>query len=220
VLASILIDELKELCTEKKKYVIPQESKTYYFYCQEEDPEHRTYLDILKGILHQMVDANEDLLPLCIEKAAMGGGSNLASPEIAQNLIESFFEYSSRQYIIVDGLDECETSEIRQTAVFLMGQVTKCDNEIKQGRLRVLFISQPMPELVKEKFMPEDDACVALKSTDNADDIRAYVKERIPEFSEPRATSSGFNLSEGDEGQIESIVCNRSEGLFPPLVVR
>ncbi|RYO92418.1 hypothetical protein DL766_000388 [Monosporascus sp. MC13-8B] len=214
VLASLLTDELKELCTEKKKYAIPQESKTYYFYCQEEDPEHRTYLDILKGILHQMVDADEDLLPLCVEGAASGGGTNLANAETAQNLIEAFFEYNSRQYIIIDGLDECELSEMRQAAAFFMGHVTKCDNEIKQGQLRVLFMSQPMPELARDNFMPQDDACVELKSTDNADDIRAYVKKRIPDFSEPRATSSGFNLSEGDREQIESIICRRSEDMF------
>lgn len=164
-----------------------------------------------------MVDADDDLLPLCVEKAASSGSTNLENAEIAQTLIETFFEYNSRQYIIIDGLDECETlEEIRQTVIFFMGQVTKCDNEIKQGRLRVLFMSQPMPELAKAKIMPEDDACVELKSTDNADDIRDYVKKRIPDFSEKRATSSGFNLSEGDRGQIESIICRRSEGLLPP----
>ncbi len=213
MLASLLIDELNELCTEKKKYAIPPESKTYYFYCQEEDLEHRTYLNILKGILHQMVDADEDLLPLCTEKVA--SSTNLASADVAQTLIEAFFEYNLRQYIIIDGLDECETlEEIRQTAEFFMQQTTKCDNEIKQGRLRVLFMSQPIPELSEGKIMPDDAACVELKSTDNADDIRAYVKKRIPDFSEKRATGSGFNLSEGDKGQIESIICRRSEGLL------
>ncbi|GAB1314542.1 Zinc finger protein (Fragment) [Madurella fahalii] len=216
VLASLLIDELKELCTEKKKYTIPRESKTYYFYCQEEDPEHRTYPDILKGILHQMIDADEDLLPLCVEKAASSGSTNLDSnPEIAESLIEAFLEYNSRQYIIIDGLDECETlEEMRQTAVFFMRQVTKCDNEIKQGRLRVLFMSQLIPELAEDKIMPEDGACVELKSTDNADDIRSYVKKRIPDFSKKRATRGGFNLSDSDKGQIESIICRRSEDMF------
>ncbi|KAI0592764.1 hypothetical protein F4775DRAFT_580879 [Biscogniauxia sp. FL1348] len=214
VLASLLVDELKELCTEKKRFVIPRGSKTYYFYCQEGDPEHRTYLDILKGILHQMVNADEDLLPLCVEKAASGGGTSLANVEIAQNLIAAFCEYNSRQYIIIDGLDECDTFEIRQAADFFMGQVTRCDYEIKQGCLRVLFMSQTMPELAKEMFMPEDDACVELKSTDNADDIRGYVKKRIPDFSAARATSSGFNLSESDTEQIESIICLRSEDMF------
>ncbi|RMZ91157.1 hypothetical protein DV736_g1623, partial [Chaetothyriales sp. CBS 134916] len=216
VLASLLIDELKELCTEKKKYPIPRESKTYYFYCQEEDPEHRTFLDILKGILYQMVNADEDLVPFCVEYAVSGGGStNLSNPENAQALIETFFEYNSRQYIIIDGLDECENiDEIRQTANYFMEQIRECDSQIRQGQLRVMFISQPMPGLPEDMIMPEDDACVQLKSNDNADDIRAYVKKRVPEFSKTRATCSGFNLSEDDKEQIESNICCRSEDMF------
>lgn len=203
-----------ELRTKKKNYAIPQESKIYYFYCQEEDSEHRTYIDILRGVLHQMVDFNDYLLPLCLEKVESSGNPTLADTETAQVLIEAFFEYNTRQYIIIDGIDECERTEARDAATFFMGQVTKCDNDIKQGQLRVLFMSQPTPELVKAKVMPEDDACVQLRSTDNAEDIRSYVKKRIPDFSEKRATRSGFNLSENDKEQIESIICRRSEGWF------
>lgn len=216
MLASLLVDELQELCKGRKKYyTIPQDSKTYYFYCQEDDPEHRTRLGILKGILHQMVDMNDDIIPFCADKARSAEGTNLASAEIAQNLIETFLEYNPRQYIVLDGLDECETTEeIRQTVAFFMQQATKCDS-IKQGKMRVLFMSQPLPDLVKD-VMPQDDACVELKPIDNAYDIRAYVKERIPEFSSKSATISGFNLSEVDMGQMESIICRRSEGQAPP----
>ncbi|RFU78516.1 hypothetical protein TARUN_3763 [Trichoderma arundinaceum] len=213
ILTSLLIDELAELRTPKKNYAIPRESKIYYFYCQEEDSEHRTHLDILRGILHQMVDSNEELLPLCAEESS--GNTNLADTDVAQSLIEAFLEYNSRQYVIIDGLDECETSdEMRKTAAFFMKQVTKFEKEIKPGRLRVLFMSQMIPELVNARVMPENKSCIQLKSTDNADDIRSYVKKRIPEFSEKRATSSGFNLTESDKEQIESIVCHRSEEMF------
>ncbi|KAK1249395.1 hypothetical protein MKX07_002911, partial [Trichoderma sp. CBMAI-0711] len=204
ILTSLLIDELGELRTEKKRFAIPPESKIYYFYCQEEDPEHRTYLNILRGILHQMVDSNEDLLPYCLDKAESSGNPSLADTETAQSLIEAFFEYNTRQYVIIDGIDECEATEARRVAKFFMEQVTKCDNDIKQGRLRLLFMSQPNPDLARAKVMPEDGACVPLKGTDNAEDIRSYVKKRIVDFSEARATRSGFNLSENDKDQIES----------------
>ncbi|OTA02515.1 hypothetical protein A9Z42_0028950 [Trichoderma parareesei] len=212
ILTSLLIDELDELRTEKKKFVIPSESKIYHFYCQEEDPEHRTYLNILRGILHQMVDSNEDLLPYCLDKAESSGNPSLADTETAQSLIEAFFEYNTRQYVIIDGIDECKATEARRVAKFFMEQVTKCDNDIKQGRLRLLFMSQPNPDLARAKVMPEDGACVPLKGTDNAEDIRSYVKKRIVDFSEARATRSGFNLSENDKDQIESSICRRSEG--------
>ncbi|UKZ54067.1 hypothetical protein TrVGV298_007872 [Trichoderma virens] len=194
-----------------KKCAIPQGGKICYFYCQEEDSDHRTYLDILKGVLHQMVESTEYLLPLCKENIDSSG--NLTDIPTAEALLKAFFEYNTRQYIVIDGIDECEMVEMRKIASFFMEQVEKCDN-IKQGRLRVLFMSQSIPDLTKAKIMPEDDACVQLKATDNAEDIRSYVKKRIPDFSEGRATSSGFNLSESDKEEIESIICRRSEEMF------
>ncbi|KAL7952918.1 hypothetical protein V8C34DRAFT_298274 [Trichoderma compactum] len=211
MLSSLLIDELGDLRTEKKRKVIPRESKICYFYCEEEDTDHRTYLDILKGVLHQMVEVTEYLLPLCKENIDSSG--ILTDVATAEALIKAFFEYNTRQYIIIDGIDECEIIETRRAARFFMEQVTYCDN-IKQGRLRVLFMSQQIPELAKADIMPEGDACVELKATDNAIDIKQYVRKRIPDFSEGRATDSGFNLSEGDKQQIESIICRRSEEMF------
>lgn len=160
-----------------------------------------------------MIADNEELLPLCFEKSESSGDTILTDTGIVKSLIEAFFEYNRRQYVIIDGLNECDMVEVKQVSEFFMSQVVRCDNEIKQGQLRVLFVSQKVPELVK--FMPEEDACIELRARDNADDIRAYVRERISDFSVPRTTSSGFNLSESDKTQIESIICHRSEGSLP-----
>ncbi|UKZ66311.1 uncharacterized protein TrAtP1_007486 [Trichoderma atroviride] len=212
ILASILIDELNQ---RKNRNDIDPESKVYYFYCQEADADHRTHLGVLKGILYQMVDSNEYLIPYCADKAESGGSTTLAHVEVAQALIEAFFEYNPRQYVVIDGLDECETSEeMRKIATFFMKQVSKCDNDIKAGQLRLLFMSQMIPEIEKDHIMPEEDGRIQLKSTDNAEDIRAYVKARIPEFSLPRGTRGGFNLSGADKDQILSIICSRSEEMF------
>jgi hypothetical protein len=209
-LASILIDELNQL---KNRNTIDPGSKVYYFYCQEADADHRTYLGVLKGILYQMVDSNEYLIPYCADKAESGGSTTLAHVEVAQALIEAFFEYNSRQYVVIDGLDECETSEeMRKIATFFMRQVSRCDTDIKQGQLRLLFMSQMITEIERDHIMPEEDGRIQLNPTDNAEDIRAYVKARIPEFSLPRGTQSGFNLSGADEDQILSIICGRSAG--------
>lgn len=213
ILSSLLIDELGDLRTEKKRNAIPHDSKICYFYCEEDNTDHRTYLDILKGVLHQMVEVTEYILPLCKESIHSSGV--LTDVETAETLIKVFFEYNTRQYIVIDGIDECEITEAHRAARFFKEQVTYCDN-IKQGRLRVLFMSQKVPELAKAKpeSMPEGDACIELNATDNAEDIRNYVKKRIPDFSQERGTNSGFNLSESDKQQIESIICRRSEDMF------
>ena len=208
------MDELKSLSAEGNTgHTIPPSSKIYYFYCQGDDIEQRTYLDILKAILQQMVDGDEYMLPLCGDKIAHEGAENLATAEVTQTLVETFIEFNPRQYIIIDGLDECEAPDIRRTADFFKGQVLRCENSIKQGQLRVLFMSQHMPEM--SPFMPEDDASIPLKDTDNADDIRSYVKARILEFSESGNSCGGFNLSEADKAEMENNICRHSQGKLP-----
>lgn len=193
---------------------MPNNTKIYYFYCVGEDPEQRTFIDVLKGLLHQMVESNHDLLPLCVEKTSSAGSTILSSPEVARSLVASFFEYNPRQYVVIDGLDECAIAAVRQITEFLGDRVQYCDSAVKQGQLRLVYISQPLDELLNEGLLPEDDACVQLRSGDNADDIRAYVQKRIPDFSKQRAAINGFNLSESDQEQIKRIICVRSEGIF------
>ncbi|KAF4456643.1 zinc finger protein [Fusarium albosuccineum] len=210
ILASLVVDELESLKTEKRGYVVPPESRTYFFYCQEDDNEHRKHLEILKGILHQMVQADDYMHPFCEDKMSQGGGDNLANAELTQALIEAFVEYTPRQYIIIDGLDECELKETRQTAKFFMELVEKCD-KVNQGQLRVMFVSQRTPEL--KKLLPDDDASILLKPTDNAADIREFVKKRIPEFSGSE-NNAHFNLKDEDKDQIEAMICQQSEDSF------
>jgi hypothetical protein len=159
-----------------------------------------------------MVYADEYILPLCDDRMHQGVEDNLSNAETAQTLIEAFIEHAPRQYIIIDGLDECESNEARQTAHFFMQLVARCDNDVKLGQLRVLFTSQTMLEL--SKHMPEGDASIPLKPTDNAEDIRTYVQKRMAEFSASDEFNRGFNLSDADRNQMESIVCHQSQGKF------
>ncbi|PHH89509.1 hypothetical protein CDD83_5881 [Cordyceps sp. RAO-2017] len=49
---------------------------------------------------------------------------------------------------------------------------------------------------------------------DNADDIRAYAKERISDFCKLRATRRDLKLSQDEMKQIEDFICSRSDGMF------
>ncbi|RSL99877.1 hypothetical protein CDV31_012011 [Fusarium ambrosium] len=212
ILASLVVDELESI---RKRGEIPEDSKTYYFYCQEEDVELQTYLGILKGILHQMVKQDDYIVPLCHDKMTQGGCDHLSNADTAKSLIETIVQYNPRQYIIIDGLDECKPIEIRQTAEFFTKLVDTCNNTNQErGQLRLMFMSQDLPE-IKNYITEEDaeDAIIALKSTDNAEDIRAFVKKKLLDFRRS-GESLGFNLEEEDRMQIESIICRRSEDSF------
>lgn len=215
ILTSLIIDEVDALRKKEKKFTTLAKAKMCYFYCQEDDEEHRTYLDILRGILHQMVDQDDYIVPYCAEKVGHVGNNRLANAEIAEGLIETFVDYSPRQYIIIDGLDECANTEIRLTSQFFMGQIERCDNDNdlnNQGHLRVLFMSQSMPEL--EAYMPQGDAKIVLRIEDNAESIRAFVEKRLEEFNQTNENHESFNLSPADLQQITSIICSRSKGMM------
>ncbi|XEV00969.1 hypothetical protein FSHL1_006256 [Fusarium sambucinum] len=209
VLASLVVQELQDPETH---FSIPHGSKTCYFYCQEDDNEHRTYLDVLKGILLQMVEADDYILPLCNQDKNTSGGANLLDPEVAKKLIKTFIEHSPRQYIVIDGLDECDGAEIHQTAKFFKDLVSVYDTQVRLGHLRVMFIGRETSDT--RKFVCGDDcADVPLKPEDNHDDIRAFVQKRIPEFSSSEY-SQGFSLSDADKDDIERIVCHQSQDSF------
>ncbi|RGP70131.1 early growth response 1-b [Fusarium sporotrichioides] len=209
VLASLVVQELQDPDTH---FSIPSGSRACYFYCQEDDNEHRTHLDILKGILLQMVESDDYILPLCHQEKNTSGGANLLDAGVAKKLIKTFIEYSPRQYIVIDGLDECEGTEIHQTARFFKELVSVYDTQVRLGHLRVIFIGRETSDT--RKYIPGDDcASVPLKPDDNHDDIRAFVQKRMPEFSTSEY-SQGFSLSEANKEDIERIVCHQSQDSF------
>ncbi|TXC00581.1 hypothetical protein FocTR4_00008152 [Fusarium oxysporum f. sp. cubense] len=190
----------------------PEASKTCYFYCQEDDIEHRNHLDILKGILLQMVEAEDYIIPFCYQEKVTSGGSNLIDAKLAQKLIKTFVEFSVRHYILIDGLDECEGAEIQQTAQFFKDLVSTYDTQIRLGHLRVLFIGRETSDT--KKHIPGDDCIsIALRPEDNHDDIRAFVQKKLPDFSKS-SHGIGFSLSEADKADVERIICHQSQDSF------
>ncbi|ENH67516.1 Early growth response protein 1-B [Fusarium oxysporum f. sp. cubense race 1] len=187
-------------------------SKTCYFYCQEDDIEHRNHLDVLKGILLQMVEDEDYIIPYCYQEKVTSGGSILIDARLAQKLIKTFIEFSARHYIVIDGADECHGAEIQQTAKFFKDLVSACDTQIRLGHLRVLFIGRETSDT--KKHIPGDDCIsIALRPEDNHDDIRAFVQKKLPEFSKS-SHGVGFSLSEADKSDIERIICHQSQDSF------
>ncbi|KAF4452456.1 Early growth response protein 1-B [Fusarium austroafricanum] len=212
VLASLIVDELKSPKSQETFSSFPDGSQTCYFYCQEDDGEHQSHLDILKGILLQLMEADDYILPLCHQEKVTSGGTNLLDARLAEKLIKTFVEYLPRQYIVIDGIDECEGTEIQQTAKFFKDLVLTYDTQIRLGHLRVLFMGRETSET--RKYIPGDD-CIAvpLRPEDNHDDIRAFVQKKLPEFSKS-SHGAGFSLSEAHKADVERTICHQSQDSF------
>ncbi|KAF5687056.1 early growth response 1-B [Fusarium circinatum] len=212
VLASLMVDELKSSKLQHTMPSFPEGSKTCYFYCRGDNSELRSYLDILKGILLQMVEVEDYIIPLCYQEKVTSSGSVPINAERAQKLIKTFIEFSPRHYIVIDGMDECDGVEIQQTAKFFKDLVSTYDTQIKLGHLRVLFIGRETSET--KKHIPGDDCIsISLRPEDNHDDIRAFVQKRLPDFSRS-SHGIGFSLSEADKSDVERIICRQSQDSF------
>lgn len=157
-----------------------------------------------------MVESDDYILPLCHHEKTNSGGTNLLEAAVAQKLIKTFIEYNPRQYIVIDGLDECESAEIFQTARFFKELVSVYDTQVQLGHLRVMFIGSETSDA--RRYIPDDECLsVPLKPEDNHDDIRAFVQEKLPLFSVSRHTR-GFSLSDADKVDVEDHICKQSEG--------
>lgn len=210
-MASLIVDELKPAEGEESRFSLPKDSKTCVFYCEKDDNEHRSHLDILKGVLLQMVESEDYILPLCNQERMTSGGVNLMDARVAQKLIKTYIEYCPRQYIVIDGLDGCESTEIHQTARFFKELVLKYDTSIRLGHLRVMFIGRETSDT--RRHIPGDNCIsIELKPEDNQDDIQAFVVKRLPDFFKSDNVR-GFSLSEADKTDIERKICRQSEGM-------
>lgn len=228
VLSSHVVDRLRELAAKGRE--VPSKAQVCYFYCQEEDSESNTYLGILRGILHQLVESakvpNDDepseqniannnlaILPLCEDKMTNSGGSTLTNPDVAQSLIEVFFENNLRQYVVIDGLDECKATEITQAVVFFTKAVNVFD-DLNQGQLRVMFMTQSSKEVrrcMEKNGLSPTSGVVELNAKENMEDIRRYVRRMLGWRDEQ---ANPFNLTEREIQEIEDKISTTSEGVF------
>jgi hypothetical protein len=175
---------------------------TGYYYCSQETRTKAT--DILKGIISQLVTLHRELVPYCLDKKNYSSSTNLASFQLAKDILTQYCERIPRLYIVIDGLDECPPADVKPILETFTKLVENCD-KYARGKLRVLFISQPLPEIDK---IVSSAAVMNLTSENNKDDIRSYCKRRVGEFQ------AKFQLTEEDQRHTIDLTCARADGMF------
>ncbi|KAF2474163.1 C2H2 domain-containing protein [Lindgomyces ingoldianus] len=201
ILASVIIEECK-----RRKPVL-----TSYFYCNCDGGGNSSAVGVFKGLLDQLLDQFPDLMPHCHTRSSSSGEPSLRSLGSAKKLLEDFCLTIPKQYIIVDGLDECEGPERKQILEFFVQLVTQCDSE-DPGRLRILFVSQDYADIKKalhrslnSKVVPK---IISLTSTDNERDIRIYVSNLASQVKVK------YSLEEELAHYIRELTISRAHGMF------
>ena len=199
ILASVIIDGC---CRDKT-------SSTAYFYCKENDQQKNTCIAVFRGILSQLLTQSRDLITYFHEKFRSSGETPLTKQGLAEQLLRLCFERIKRQqFIIIDGLDECDFSQRKLLLSFFTTMVNACDEE-HPGKLRVLFISQHYPDIEKALQSASAPASIfRITENDNKSDIAAYVQSWCTQIQEK------FELEVDKARDIQEATCVRSKGRF------
>ncbi|ORY16158.1 C2H2 domain-containing protein [Clohesyomyces aquaticus] len=200
ILASVIV----EACKQRQSHL------TSYFYCNY-DGSGKSAIGVYKGILDQLLDQYPDLMPHCHTRQASSGEPVLSSPNTARKLLEDFCLTIPKQYIIIDGLDECEQSERKQILELFVQLVTQSEAD-EPGKLRVLFVSQDYVDIkralhnsMNAKVTPRT---ISLSSMDNERDIRVYVNDLTTQIAQKHGL-------DGDQvDYLRDLTISRAQGMF------
>ncbi len=193
ILASVIVDS----CLQDTSRA------TGYFYCQEDNPEKNDCISIFRGLLSQLLNHSRELIPYCYEKYLSSGELHLTSPALAKQLLKLCFEKIPKQFIIIDGLDECNPAQRKLVLSFFTSVVDKCD-EREPGKLRVLFASQDFTDIGNAL---QTGDIMKLTPEDNKNDIKAYVHEWSKKIKEK------YYLNDSQIEFIEESTFIRSQGI-------
>ena len=201
-LASIIIQE----CMQQPR------SNTSYFYCSDKSDDRNTAISVLKGLVSQLIRQNRDtpeVISYCLEKKNNSSSPCLSAFLQGKSLIDFICPQLPRTYIVVDGLDECQSVGDRKQVVEALSNLVKnCEGQCP-GQLRILFLSRPLVEIDRWS-LPQCLDTYVLDPENNGKDIEAYCSKR---FGNEHGLKK-LNLSEREREAAINITCMRANGEF------
>jgi hypothetical protein len=173
---------------------------TSYFYCDEAELK-TSAIAVVRGILAQLVHQHRELVPYCRSKWKNSRIPTLTDLSVASTLLETFCERIPRLYMVIDGLDECENGRKDLLETF-KNLINKSDKH-SPGKLRVLFLSRPMPEI--KNAVPEA-AILPLGPEHNRADIKQYCQRRSRELQK-------FEFNDDALNEVLERICIQADGI-------
>lgn len=193
-----------------------EEFKTSYFYCREGEgrSNQNTAVAILREFLRQLLVHNQDPLPSCLQKKAINPEQVVTNIDTIKFLLDLFCETTDlKQFIIIDGLDECHVPEMKLVVKFWVSMVEKVE-AIKPGNLRVLFVSQYSADIRKliEKIEKVQVQIFDIPPEQSEKDIRKFVRYRLNKLQE------SHGLEDQDADSTLTYICAHADGMLSIFV--
>jgi MinD-like ATPase involved in chromosome partitioning or flagellar assembly len=161
ILASIVVDDLQDT------FGIERDVAISYFYCNFKRQDEQELDDVLSSFLKQLSQAAASI-PEGL-KALFAQCQSKRSRPSHEKIMKTLFLIAgsfSRTFIVVDALDECQTSNGFQR------ELTSCLIELQRtAKVNILVTSRPVPQIM-ERYK----AYESLEIRASVDDINKYVE--------------------------------------------
>lgn len=164
VMSSIVIDHLNE------KFA-GQNVGAVYFYCDFNNPQSQSAVNILACLLKQLALANSSVMASVTrlyEKHRMMD----TYPDVLE-LEKTFLnacQGNQRMFLVVDALDECDVDTHRELLLKVL-------ENLKGSSIRMFLTSRPHPDDIRELF--QDSPQITIEAS--SEDIERYVRATIEE---------------------------------------
>jgi hypothetical protein len=143
-----------------------------YFYCRHNDPEKNSFAGILRGLLAQLVQQDDDLLGYVYEKCSSISEAKLESSGVLKELMEISLGSSKITFIILDGLDECKKGEAEKAVLWFTSMLREWPTA-DSGSIHLLCVSQRDGALDK---LLSNASTLSLENDEHQKDIESYAR--------------------------------------------
>ncbi|KAF2117126.1 hypothetical protein BDV96DRAFT_571602 [Lophiotrema nucula] len=185
-----------------------------YFYCNRDEEKRRSAESVLLSFVKQLAvcptkdnKLHEDLLKLYDKKKHSGFASAKLSFDESKDILVKILRAFSSVVLVLDALDECHEDD----RSILFGVFTELIYSLSHIRLKI-FISSRRNDDIKRQLLEE--ANLGVEATDNEDDIRQFVMERIEEDHQRRKNKRLRQISDELKLQIIDVLYEKSNGMF------
>jgi hypothetical protein len=173
-----------------------------YFYCSYQDAQRKSFLSLARAMLAQLLKHEPTLLSYLYESCVGSGQVSLVSTQLCAEILETCLKTTSKVYIIVDGIDECDPSERKSLLSFFTSLIERDD---LPGKIRALFVSQDENDIRK---LLRTASVLRLTDSHNKSDIESYATQWSSKIQEK------FRLPNETTKYITSAVSDGSDGML------
>jgi hypothetical protein len=178
----------------------PTQFATAFVYCKYNDPQRSSFEEIMKSLIAQLVQNNQNCIDYLYAFALKSGERHAKTKKTFTQMLCSVVQCYDQVFLGIDGLDECELEERKQTiaALQLLLQTPEQDSKVK---IILCSCAEKDIERALRGCHPLD-----LKSQCLSPAIRSYVRTRLTSLNR------SFKFSKSTIEGIVDKIASRSEG--------